>query len=137
MRFRFFISVFLSTLLATGCSKLETDNQTPTAYNGEYGKSGPGEGESCYVESEQGLRCAEAKLGDSAALKIVRRACKHFGGKHVLGTCTAERHLGTCRRIREAPGIRIRYYDQWDYVDAQIDCGETFKGLLDQTYGLP
>lgn len=118
----------------TACAPAAKDDQKAAPYDGKYGKAGPGTGESCYAEKSAGLRCAEAKLTDEAALSILRRACKQLNGEHVTGTCTTDAFRGTCRKLREAPGILIRYYGSWDLLDAQIDCGEAFRGLFDQTY---
>jgi hypothetical protein len=103
------------------------------AYNGEFGKPGPGAGESCYVGSlKENFRCAEASEAD--AVKLLRQACKQFGGQHFNATCTQNLFQGTCRKLRPAPGVLVRYYGVWNLIDAQIDCGETFNGLFDTQY---
>ena len=138
VRLQTLFSILLACAFFAGCGSAQSDNtklKSGSPYNGEFGKAGPGDGESCYLKTTStDLRCADAPTSDKGAVELLNKACLRLSGQMFSAPCTRENLLGTCDHLKQAPTIVIRYYKTWDKFDAEDDCGTNFEGVLNTSF---
>ena len=130
---KFLWCLLFLALVPPACIKAPSQSTSDVGtYNGEYGKAGTADSESCYVgDVGTNFRCAEVPKSDTQAIQYLHMACAQYKGKAFSVACTTDGLQGNCVGLHKAPGVIVRYYGKWDKVDAQIDCGETFDGIYD------
>lgn len=129
---RWFLVLAIFPLIMTiGCGDAKKVKGGAEEVYQEYGKPGSPYGESCYVGPAKAAHsCTDVMSGDADGLRSLNLYCRKSSGQRAKGSCKREELVGTCRYMKDAPTLKMRFYNQ-SWSEAKSVCTDE-AGILDR-----